>query len=330
MKRIGYVFDDFVSFSNLWLAWRKAYKGSHMAYSTKEFYFNAEKEVLRLQEQLISGIYHPEGFHTFQIYDPKERTISVAPFRDRVVHHAIVNILEPVYERCFDDHSYATRKGKGTHKAILQAQKYLRSHRWFLKMDVSKYFDSIDHQILKNTLQRKFKDDRFLDVVFRIIDSGGHENRGLPIGNLTSQFLANVYLDTLDTFVRQKLPACAYNRYMDDFILFSNSKESLKQIKPLIESFLAEQLNLSLKEKVTFINQRLNGLSFLGARIYPATIRIHPKSLKRSMKTLQKRTWEKKRGLISNEHYQNTLGAIIAHLSWFNTYALRRNLFISG
>ncbi len=330
MKRIGYVFDDFVSFNNLWYAWRKAYKGSHTAYSAKEFYFHGENEVLSLQEDLRSGFYHPEGFHTFQIYDPKERTISVAPFRDRVVHHAIVAIIDPVYERCFDDHSYATRKGKGTHKAILQAQKYLRTYRWFLKMDIQKYFDSIDHNILKIALHRKFKDERFLNVVFRIIDAGGFESKGLPIGNLTSQFLANVYLDMLDKFIRFRMNNVAYIRYMDDFILFSNTKESLKHIKPVIENFLAEQLKLTLKEKATLINQRLAGLSFLGARIYPATIRIHPKSLTRSLKTLKQRKWELNHDRISEDAYLNSLNSIAAHLSWFHTASIRKFIFDIG
>ncbi|MCD6234038.1 MAG: RNA-directed DNA polymerase, partial [Candidatus Marinimicrobia bacterium] len=171
---------------------------------------------------------------------------------------------------------------------------------------------------------------RFLDVVFRIIDSGGSHGTGLPIGNLTSQFLANVYLDTLDTYIRHKLKGLAYIRYMDDVVLFSNSKESLKQVKPAIETFLAERLRLNLKERATLINQRLNGLSFLGARIYPATIRIHRKSLKRSLKTLKQRKWEFNHCRIRQDTYLNSLNSIAAHISWFHTATIRKFIFDKG
>jgi RNA-directed DNA polymerase len=328
MKRIADLFDEFSSFGNLWLAYEKAYKGCRSAYSSKEFYFKAEIEVLKLSDEIRFGSYHPLPYRYFSISDPKERIIAVAPFRDRVVHHAIVNMLEPIYEPVFDYHSYATRKGKGTHKAILYAQESLRKNQYFLKMDIQKYFDSVCQHTLKNMLQRKIRDRRFLEILYKIIDNGGENGIGLPIGNLTSQFLANVYLDRFDKYVRATFRSCAYIRYMDDFILLENSKALLKEAILPIRQFLQEELKLKPKEKALILNQRSNGLSFLGARIYPAIKRIHPKTLKRAMMTLNKRKWEYDHQNISESTFHSAVNSIVAHISWFDTQQLRKKLLL--
>jgi len=330
MKRKGNLFLSFASFENLWSAWQKAAKGSRHSTACSEYGFYAEHYIFNLRERILQGTYKPGFYHCFTIKDPKERIISVAPFEDRIVHHALVNILEPIYERIFDYHSYATRKGKGTHKAILQAQTYMKKYEWFLKMDIRKYFDSVDHAVLKGILERKIKDEKFLRVLFAVLDNAGAEGKGIPIGNLTSQFLANVYLDQADHYFRQTFSALPFVRYMDDIVVFGNSKDILKELKIRVEGFLDTCLKLLLKKEATQINRCVNGISFLGARIYRSVIRIHPKTLKLSTQTLNKRKWEYRHHLIDLNKYGDVLQSIVAHISWFDTRALRKKMIIEG
>lgn len=327
MKREGNLFHKITDFENLYLAFKKAFKGTNRTETTLSFFFNLEKELLDLKKELEDKTYQPEGYRHFKIHDPKERIISVAPFRDRVVHHAIVNILEPIYEKRFIFDSYATRKEKGTHKAILRGKDFLRKNRWFLKADIEKYFDNVDHKMLAAILARKIKDGDVLRLIEGIIKNGGKDGKGLPIGNLTSQFLANVYLDPFDHFVKEELGERHYIRYMDDFIIFSREKEPLKGLRFELEKFLRERLNLRLKEKALLINQRLHGLSFLGARIFPNLIRIKRESLKRCMKKLRQRMNEREQGKVSDERFKRSLDSIMGHISFFNCEELKRDIF---
>jgi RNA-directed DNA polymerase len=327
MKRSGNLFGKFCSFSNLLLAYKKAKKGCRKNNETARFGFFFEKELIALSDELKNLSYQPGSFRYFTVNDPKKRTIAVAPFRDRVVHHALVNILEPIYEPCFIFDSYATRKKKGTHAAILRAQEFLGKNHWFLKMDIEKYFDSIDHHILKTLLQRKIKDFKFLRVLFRIIENGGDNGKGLPIGNLTSQFLANVYLNGFDHFAKDHSAIRHYIRYMDDFVVFSEDKIFLKSLKSTIEGYLQTELNLRLKEKSTVLNHKQNGLSFIGARIYPGTIRIHPKTLRRGKTKLKLRKFELDNGRIGEEKFVAALNSINAHLTFFSGKTFRNQIF---
>ena len=220
--------------------------------------------MIELQNELIEATYQPNPYRYFKIYDPKERTISVADFRDRVVHHALINVLEPIYERVFIHDSYATRKNKGTHLAVERAQNFLLFNSWFFKSDIDKYFDSINHQTLLKLLQRKIKDEPLLEIITRIVYNSNDSKVGLPIGNLTSQFFANVYLNHFDQFVKRQLKAKYYIRYMDDFVVFHPDKNQLKTWRIPIRAFLIDELGLQLKAKATFLNSRQNGLTFLG------------------------------------------------------------------
>ena len=273
MQRIGGLKEQFLSFDNLYLAFKKAYTGTKSRQSY-EFFFNADREIWKLREELESGMYQPGEYRYFTITEPKKRIISVAPFRDRVVHHALVNVLEPVYEKRYIYDSYATRKNKGTHKAINRAQEYIRKCHWFLKMDIKKYFYSIDHTVLLSSIERKIKDRFILDICKRIISKGGDGIKGLPIGNLTSQFFANVYLDVFDHFVKDELGIKRYIRYMDDFCVFDTEKIVLKGHRHTFTSFLKNKLKLEAKESATMINNSIHGLPFLGVRIFPGLIRI--------------------------------------------------------
>ena len=292
-----------------------------------DFFFNMENELLAIQKELVEMTYQPSEYSYFKIYDPKERNIAVAPFRDRVVHHAIVGTLEPVYEKRYIYDSYATRKGKGTHRAIKRAQDFLRKNKWFLKTDVRRYFESIDHEILLDIIKRKIKDNKLLEIIVRIIRNGGQDGRGIPIGNLTSQFFANVYLDVLDHYLKDELGVKYYIRYMDDIVIFSDDRRYLKDLKVLLEEYLKNNLKLALKERSTFINQRLNGLSFLGRRIYPNLIRIKRENLDRCLRKLKTREKEYNRGDISSERFLESAASMMGYLSGGNTYNLRNRIF---
>jgi retron-type reverse transcriptase len=317
MKRYGSLFPAFVSFSNLHLAYQKARKGASAKRETQSFTFHLEEALFALQNELQTGTYQPSPYRYFKIYDPKERQISVATFRDRVVHHALINIMEPIYERSFIHDSYATRKGKGTHKAGARAQQFLGRGNWFWKCDIDKYFDSIRQDVLMNIIGRKIKDQRLLALTGLIIRNGGQDGVGLPIGNLTSQFFANVYLDRFDHFVKEELGMSNYLRYMDDFVLFHPDKSVIKSARPRVEHFLTHQLHLRLKPRACFLNHSANGLTFLGRRIFPRLVRIARPNLQRMKKRITRRENEYAQGLISSDKYLAAINSYQAQIAPF-------------
>lgn len=326
MQRAGSLKEGFLSFENLYAAYKKAYRGTK-SYQSYAFAFNADQELLLIQRELMAGSYNPGDYSYFTIYEPKKRTISVARFRDRVVHHALVNVLEPIYENRFIYDSYATRKGKGTHKAILRAQRFMRKNRWYLKMDIRKYFDSIYHAILNAILARKIKDPFILDLCRKIIAKGGDGAKGLPIGNLTSQFFANVYLDLFDHFIKDKLRITGYVRYMDDFCVFDSDRNSLMELRDKITFLLQERLRLEVKENAVLINSRLHGLPFLGVRIFPNLVRIKRENFNRSYAKLKTREWQYKNGLITYEAYSSSMQSLTAHLTYYGNNLLKSRLY---
>jgi RNA-directed DNA polymerase len=326
MKRHGGLFASFCSFKNLLLAYEKAKKGSNTPES-KRFGFFLETELLALQLELQEGRYRPQAYRYFQIHDPKQRTISVAPFRDRVVHHALVNLLEPIFEPCFIHHSYATRKGKGVHKAVNYAQASLRKYKWFFKADIEQYFNSICHKTLLKLVECKVKDSNFLTVLKYVIANGGENNVGLPIGNLTSQFFANVYLNLLDHFVlRELLPTFgggSYVRYMDDFVIFLPQRKQVVFAKKQIAVWLATHLKLQINPSSSFINQRMNGLRFLGARIFVSLKRIHSVNWRRIKRRLAFKNSQRMLGKLTTNEFEQTANSYWAHLKHFDSKKLR-------
>ena len=211
---MGNLYPELCCFDNLLLAFKKASRATKNKPETLLYFYNLEQNLTSLRESLEKESYKPGKYRTFEISDPKRRTISVAPFEDRVVHHAIVNILEPIYERRFIYDSYATRKDKGTHKAVRRAQTFLRTNQFYLKMDIHHYFDSIVQDTLINIIATKIKDKRLMRLIIRIIRNGGDGVKGLPIGNLTSQFFANCYLDVFDHWIKDEIGEKYYIRYM--------------------------------------------------------------------------------------------------------------------
>jgi len=299
------------------ISFKLALKGCGKTKPTCRFFYHLEYEILRLQEELINGTYEPGAYRYFTVYDPKKRTIAVAPFRDRVVHHAIVRILTPIYEHTFIYDSYATRRNKGTHMALERAQSFMRRWPWYFKADIEKYFDSVDHDILMGTIKGKIKDCDLLRLLDRIISNTATPAKGIPIGNLTSQFLANVYMNPFDHYLKDRLGVKGYLRYMDDFVLFAGTKKELLKLRESIEVFLSDHLSLFLKEKATFIQQSGHGLSFLGMRIFPGIIRVKAENRRRSLKRIEKKIADWEGDAPHEDRIVQSVVSIIGHLRYF-------------
>jgi len=251
MKRVNGLFTQITDFQNLYLAFKKALRGSPHTLEAKQFTFFMEEELLALQSELLATSYRTGEFRHYIINDPKKRLISVAPFRDRVVHHAVVRILEPVYEPVFIYDSYATRKNKGTHAAIIRTQQLLKNAAYYLKTDIRKHFENMDHDVLMRILEQKIKDRKCLQLINTII-KGVPWEKGLPIGNLTSQFFANVYLNPVDHYIKEVLKVKKYVRYMDDMVFLSDSKNFLKTVQNKVDHYLEKQLKLKLKKSAVY------------------------------------------------------------------------------
>lgn len=326
MKRYGYLYDQLCSFQGLYAACQKALKGHKSNPQAAEFVFNIDRKICHLQNELLQRNYQPQAYSYFQIYEPKQRTISVASFRDRVVHHALIGILETIFEKSFICHSYATRKNKGSLAAVKQAQRFLREYNWYLKLDISKYFDSIDHQVLMSLIEQKIKDPKILELCAKIlatsVKSSDHDTPiGLPIGNLSSQFFANVYLDSFDHFVLENL-RFPMLRYMDDILLFADDKAYLKSALKAGECYLQEKLHLKIKEGSILLNTRVHGLPFLGFRIFPKLIRMKSINVKRMVTKIKLRQYEYKCGEID----ENALYRSVQSMLSFADYADSRQL----
>lgn len=311
MNRENNLFEKICSIQNLHESFYKASKGKRQSAEYLKFRQNAGKKLEELRQVLLQGIYTAGAYRQFTIIDPKERVISAAPFKDRIVHHAIINVLEPVFEKQFIYHTYACRKGKGTHAAARYAFKCAKKYQFFLKLDVRKYFDSIDHSVLKKILCRIIKDTRCLELLFSVIDSyETNKSCGLPIGNLTSQFFANLYLSSLDHFVLEQLKPKGYVRYMDDMVLFADSVAELKAAFTEIRCFCCERLNLLLKEPV--FGKTRNGVSFLGWRITSNGIFLPGKTKRRMKKKLHEIQKDYNDGKISEEKMYERAMAVFA------------------
>ena len=331
-KRIGYLYDSLTSWSNLYLAYKKACKHKKSKSETTEWMYHCEKYLLELQAELIEQRYHPQPYKYFTIREPKERIISVAAFRDRVVHHALVNIIEPYFEAAFIKDSYATRKEKGLHLAVSAAQKYACRYKWYLKLDIEKFFTSVNHEILLKLINRKIKDPAVMSLCRIILSNqtvsmGMEENKGLPVGNLTSQFFANIYLNQLDHFVKQTLGFRAYVRYMDDFILFSDDSQELKEALKQIEHYVQQQLELRIKPKSLQINRVTHGIPYLGYRIFPKQLRIRRENLKRCLKGIEKTEHAYIQGKICAEVLYQSTRSRMGFIGYAHSTLLSRSIW---
>lgn len=344
MKRLGGVWQQLVSFENLLLAFTKARRGKRRRNSVALFECNLEKELLQLQHELISGTYCPGDYRQFTIYERKPRLISAAPFRDRVVHHAIMNVIEPTIDRRFIDDSYACRKGKGTHAAVARYQDYAHHYRYALKMDIARYFPSIDHLLLKQKLRRYLKDPKLLLLLDSIIDSNPcastpfvyflgddlltHLERpvGIPIGNLTSQFFANVYLDDFDHYVKEELKVKAYLRYVDDMVLLSNDKAQLAEWRESCRNRLASE-RLTLHPHKAHISPVKLGVDLLGYRVFPDHRRLRNDNGHRFIRKLRHFAHAYAQGRLAWKDLNPSVQSWIGHALQADTLGLRKRIF---
>jgi retron-type reverse transcriptase len=337
MKTHKNLFPQIITFENLLLAAQKAAAGKREQPNVLHFFNRLEENLWRLQEELAGKTYQVGQYSTFQIYAPKPRMISAAPFRDRVVHHALVNIIGLLFERSFIFDSYANRIDKGTHRAIRRYQHFLRDYRYVLKCDIRKYFPSIDHEILKTLIRRRLADTKTLWLIDAIIDGSNPQEpvndyfpgddlftslerrKGLPIGNLTSQFFANVYLSPLDHFVEEILRYPAYLRYVDDFALFSNSKAELWAWHEQIAVFL-QSLRLKLHPQHCYVFPARVGWHFLGQQVFRTHRLLAPANVRHFKKRL--RIWQDS----PPENMQQRLASWVGHAAQADTYRLLQAL----
>ena len=328
MKNYNHLFNQVCTFSALMSAAKKAALGKKKKRKVAEFLFDLEPEIIKLEQELKDKSYQPLPYRTFMVIDPKERKICAANFRDRVVHHAVCNVLEPIFERSFIFDSYACRKNKGTHLAVKRAQHFLRQYPYYLKLDIKKFFDSISHVVLKSLLQKKIQDTDLIWLLNLIIDHQVPWTKpglGLPIGNLTSQHFANFYMDKVDHFIKDDLGVKGYLRYMDDSVLFANRKQELWNNFSRIEHFVNQKLKMQIKEEVTILAPVHQGLTFLGFRIFPSVIRIDKRGFRRFRRKVMSREMEFSQGLIDEENFIKSMTSLVGHLRQANT----RNLCAS-
>lgn len=346
MKRYGNLYPQIINFENILLASRQAQKGKRFRDNVLDFNYHLETELIRLQKQLTDKTYQPGVYRTFHLINPKSRLISAAPYRDRVVHHALCNVIVPIFEKTFIADSYANRLGFGTHRALKKFTTFARNSNYVLQCDIRKYFPSIDHIILKELIRRKIKCSDTLWLIDTIINNSNEQEtvidyfpgddllalvirrKGLPIGNLTSQFFANIYLNSLDHFVKDKLKICKYVRYVDDFALFSDERELLADARLAIEEYLA-----NLRLKIHPIKSQLFatkiGASFLGFRIFTETIRVRNNNLHHARRRLKGLQTDYLQGRIELEKVNQSLQSWFAHLAHGDTWQLRQQIFTS-
>jgi RNA-directed DNA polymerase len=346
MRRLGRIWPQLIRFDNLLSAYRTARKGKQSTPSVAEFSLNLESELLRLQEELTGLTYRPGRYRLFTIYERKKRQIAAAPFRDRVVHHAIMNIIEPPIDRRFIFDSYACRRGKGVHAAVNRYQQWSRRYPYVLKMDIEQYFPSIDHGVLKAKLRHYLKDRYALALLDRIIDTAPtatgrtdchyfpgddlltptERTTGLPIGNLTSQFFANLYLDTVDHFIKEKLRVRAYLRYVDDLVIMGRDKTPLHDIRERIRERLAQD-RLLLHPRKAHIYHTVRGIDLFGYQVFPHKRQLRNDNGHAFNRRLRKLARLYHEGALEWEEIHPRVRSWIGHAIHGETEGLRKALF---
>lgn len=332
MKTYKNLWKQLISCENLEIAFRKARKGKTKKAYVKDFEGSLKENLLLLSSELALQTYKPRPLKTIIIKDPKTRKISKAEFRDRVIHHTLCNIIEPIFDKSFIHDSYANRKGKGALKALQRfdcfKRKVSRNNKrlmFVLKADIKRYFESVDQKILLEMIEKKIKDSAVLWLIKKILDNHGKNGIGMPLGNLTSQFFANVYLNKLDWFVKQKLNAKYYMRYVDDFVILHHNKEALESYKEKIQEFL-KGLKLELHEGKSKIKALSKGVGFLGFRVFYYHKLLKKSNAHRSMKRLiaLKRLFDK--GDINYDSAYARVEGWLAYAKIGNTYKLRNKI----
>jgi len=313
-------YENIIFAENLLISWQEFLRGKRKRKDVAEFSLHLMDNILALHHDLKNKTYIHGGYEAFKINDPKPRDIHKASVRDRLLHHALYRILYPYFDRKFIFDSYSCRIKKGTHRAINRFRGFARvisknnsKSCWILKCDVRKFFASIDHETLKDILAKHIKDENVLWLISQVIDSF---NPGLPLGNLTSQLLVNIYMNDFDHFVKRKLKINFYIRYADDFVILHNDKKYLEEILPKIYEFLEKKLKLQIHPDKVFIKTIWSGVDFLGWVNFP-----HYRVLRTSTK---KRVFRK----VENNPAEAIKQSYLGLLSHGNTYKLKQKIMI--
>jgi len=345
-KTYNNLYSKIISLDNLILAWKKARKGKTKKDYVIEFEADLIGNLLKLQEELKNQTYKPKPLTTFILRDPKTRKISKSDFRDRIVHHALVRIIEPIFDKTFIYDSCANRLGKGNLFALRRFYEFARKvsengkiknlinnnqiKGSCLKADIKHYFEEVNHEILISIIASKIKDKKVIWLIRQILKNnaigGGRSSllpeKGMPLGNLTSQFFANIYLNELDYFIKHKLRAKYYIRYVDDFVILHNSKIQLKIWKEEIGRFLKERLRLELHDEKSKIIPLSRGIDFVGFRNFYYFRLLRRRNLR---KILFKITQYKK-GDVNKEKMLESFQGWNAYAKWANSFKLRRKV----
>jgi len=343
MKTYTNLFTKLCSEDNLYKAYRKARKGKSKKIYVTRFESNLNNNLSQLKKELEEKTYYPSNLNKFVIRDPKTRIIHASIFRDRVVHHAIVNILEPIYENIFIYDSFASRKNKGVHEAVDRFEGFVRRVSgngklvkqpfnrnsitgYVLKADIRKYFDTMHHEVLISILRRKIKDEDFIDIVKILLNKFETEQgKGLPLGNYTSQFFANVYLNELDYFIKHALHAKYYIRYVDDFVILHRKKQILEKYLKKIEEFMID-LKINLHPDKSEIHALRNGLVFLGYKVFYNYRRLRKRNVRYFMRKLTAYEDMLKAGLLTEDEIKIKLTGWFGYAQHANTYQLRKRI----
>jgi hypothetical protein len=315
------------AWENLQIALLKAAQGKSNRDDVRRFRDDRDARLRQLREGILTGSI-PVGDHRFfWVRDPKMRRICAACFEERVLHHALMNVCGPILDRALIDDCFACRLGKGREAALMRARHFSRRYGWYLKLDIRKYFDSVDHGVLLAQLERRLKDPGILRILGRIIGSysSGAPGRGLPIGHLTSQYFANGYLGPFDRWIREERGFSGYVRYMDDFAVWSDDPRVLREVWTKASDWL--ELNLKLRLKVGGqLNRSDLGMPFLGYRVLPTHFLLRPESRRRLFRRWQARVEEYEEGALDELQFQRRAESLLAFARFAATRGLRRRL----
>ncbi|MBD5425137.1 MAG: RNA-directed DNA polymerase [Bacteroides sp.] len=323
MKRVGNLFDSIAEVDNIALAACKAFRGKSQSQEVIEFRQNFMDNIVAIRNGILSESIQVGNYRRFIVYEPKLREICAAPLAQRILQHAIMNVCHEYFERCLIYDCYASRPLKGTHKAILRVKQKSSEFKYYVKLDIRKFFDSIDHSILKNRLARLIKDKSLFRLFNRIIDSHG-DGCGLPIGNLTSQYFANFYLSSVDHYMKEVVKTPVYVRYMDDVIIMAKDKAALLMLMHKYVEFVDKNLNLRVKPPI--VGNINNGIPFLGYRIFRDKILMNGKGKRRFRKNLRSLGELFYKAEISEREYSNRLMSNLAYAGFADSYVFRKKL----
>lgn len=324
-KRHAFVVPQIADMDNLRLAFWKAQRGKETRVDVQDYRRQLQQNLLSLQSQIQCGEVIVGNYRYFKVFDPKERQICSAVFAERVLHHAIMNICHSHFESYQIYDSYASRKGKGQYAALARAKLFCKRYPWYLKLDVRKYFDSISHFVLNQQLLRLYK-DKYLLNIFRTIINTNHvqPNKGLPIGNLTSQYFANHYLSLADHYAQEVLQVPAYVRYMDDMVIWHSDKNALLQIAHQFEQYLNQTLQLQLKP--VCLNQTGKGLPYLGYIVYPHKVSLSHRSRFRYIRKLSYYNKQLTEGIWSQDTFARHVAPLTAFVQHADSLGFRNKI----